>query len=184
VLKDAGVPNALIGGVAASLIGRPRTTADVDALVWLEDEASWAPLVKQLGAGGIRPRRKDALAFAHATRVLLLRHAATGINIDLSLAALPFERETIERSKARKIGSIRVPVPTPEDLIIMKAIAHRPHDIGDIEGILATHPKLDRVRIEKWVAAFADFLASPELLATVKRLLSQPRVPSARRRKR
>ena len=36
----------------------------------------------------------------------------------------------------------------PEDLIIMKAIAHRPKDMLDIESIITSHPKLDRKRIQ------------------------------------
>ena len=41
------------------------------------------------------PRIPDAIEFAHETRVLLLRHAPTGIDIDLSLGALPFEEELV-----------------------------------------------------------------------------------------
>jgi hypothetical protein len=42
------------------------------------------------------PPQIKAFEFAARTRVLLLRHVASGIDIDVSLGALPFERETIE----------------------------------------------------------------------------------------
>jgi hypothetical protein len=44
-----------------------------------------------------QPRRRDAREFAETYRVLLLRTAA-GVGIDLSLAALPFEQEAIDRA--------------------------------------------------------------------------------------
>jgi hypothetical protein len=39
--KAGKVPGVVIGGLAASLLGRPRLTRDVDALV-LVDEGLWA----------------------------------------------------------------------------------------------------------------------------------------------
>jgi hypothetical protein len=36
-LKAGQVPGVVIGGLAASLLGRPRLTRDVDALVLLEE---------------------------------------------------------------------------------------------------------------------------------------------------
>jgi hypothetical protein len=41
------------------------------------------------------------------------------------------------------LGGVRVPLPIPEDLIVMKAVAHRPQDLADIESILVAHPKLN-----------------------------------------
>jgi hypothetical protein len=35
--QDAPTPGMVIGGVAASLLGRPRVTRDIDALVLLDE---------------------------------------------------------------------------------------------------------------------------------------------------
>jgi hypothetical protein len=67
-------------------------------------------------------------------RVLLLRHAASRIDIDIAFAALPFERQALSRARWVHVSGLEVPLPTPEDLIIMKAIAHRPRDLADVEG--------------------------------------------------
>jgi hypothetical protein len=54
-------------------------------------------------------------------------------------------------------------LPSPEDLIILKAVAHRPQDLLDIRAISTNYPNLDRQRIESWVRQFAEALEMPEL---------------------
>jgi hypothetical protein len=67
------IPGVVIGGVAASLLGRPRMTRDVDAVV-LGDEIGWESLIESARRYGIAPRIDDPMDFACRTRVLLLRH--------------------------------------------------------------------------------------------------------------
>ena len=62
-----------------------------------------------------------------------------------------------------QLGPLAVRLPTPEDLIIFKAIAHRPKDLMDIQAIVDSHEDLDEERIERWVREFAQVLEMPEL---------------------
>jgi predicted nucleotidyltransferase len=103
--------------------------------------------------------------------VLLLRHTPSGTAIDLSLGILPFEYEMVERSNLVNIGTLQLRLPTPEDLIIMKAIAHRPKDLTDIQAIAASHPDLDKERIRYWVEQFGEALDLPELWNEINKLL-------------
>lgn len=162
-LLDAfGERGVIIGGIAASLLGQPRFTADVDAVLLLEmDELP--RLLEEAAARGIEPRFADAESFARQNRVLLLRHAASGIDIDISLGMLPFETEMVDRGRRVAIGDLQLRLPTPEDLIILKAVAHRPQDLLDIEAVIASHPGLDKERIRCWVRQFAETLEMPEL---------------------
>jgi hypothetical protein len=168
------VPGVVIGGLAASLLGRPRLTRDVDALV-LMDEGHWADFLTAGAGYGFVPRRDDALAFAQKTRVLLVRHQESGIDADIVLGLLPFEKEAVARATWVELGGVLVPLPLPEDLIIMKAVAHRPQDLADIEAILAAHPKLNPRRVRRWVREFASALSMPEILNDLEALLSQRR---------
>lgn len=170
----------IVGGVAASLLGRPRLTADVDAVVLLEED-EWAPFVEAGADFDIVPRRADALAFARRARVLL-RHEPSGIPLDVSLGALPFEKEMIARARLRRLGSLGIPLPRPEDLVIMKAVAHRPRDAADIEAIIATNPRIDVRRVRAVVREFAAVLEAPELSADLDRLLAARRAALPRRR--
>jgi hypothetical protein len=82
---------------------------------------------------GIVTRIPNALEFAIQSRVLLLRHETSGVPIDVSMGALPFEEMAIKRAVQMAVGDFQIPVPTPEDLLVMKAIAHRPRDLADID---------------------------------------------------
>lgn len=73
-LQAEHVMGVVIGGVAASLLGRPRVTRDVDALVLL-DEKRWEEFFSTGPRFGVVPQRADSLAFARQARVLLARHA-------------------------------------------------------------------------------------------------------------
>jgi hypothetical protein len=163
LLGAFGGRGVIIGGIAASLLGKPRFTADVDAVFLLElDEIP--RLLQQASENGIQPRIANAEIFARKNRVVLLRHIASGIDIDISLGILPFENEMVEHSQSLKLGGLLLRLPIPEDLIILKAVAHRPQDMLDIESVIANHPALDKEYIRNWVQQFADALEMPELL--------------------
>ena len=95
--------------------------------------------------------------------------------MDISLGILPFEVETVERSQEYQAGSLRIRLPTPEDLIILKAVAHRPKDMLDIEAVVAAQTNLDEVRIAYWVEQFPALLEMPELWTNLEKLLRKAR---------
>lgn len=162
-LRSEHVPGLVIGGVAASLLGRPRFTRDVDVLVLLGEDR-WQKFLNAAAKFGFVPRIDNPLAFARRSRVFLLSHKASGVDVDISLAGLPFEEESIARGRWMKVGRLSLPLPTPEDLIIMKAVAHRPQDIADIEALLAAKSKLNLRQIRKWLEEFSAALDMPEIL--------------------
>lgn len=173
-LKAGRVPYAIVGGVAASLLGRPRLTRDVDALVWLE-EKRWERFLSGGARFGYVPRGRDTLAFAQKTRVLLVRHEPSGIDADIIFGALAFEEESIGRAVALDVGGIRLQCPTPEDLIVMKAVAHRPRDLADIESILDAQPKLNLTRVRRLVRGFSIALEMPDILSDLEAVFSRMR---------
>jgi len=172
--RAAGVRGIVIGGVAASILGRPRLTRDVDGLVLLEEER-WEQFVAKAARFGLAERIPEALAFAREARVLLLRHESSQIDVDISMGALPFEEDAIARKISKRLGRLTIPLPTPEDLIIMKAVAHRPRDLADIEGILAGAGRLNLRRIRRWVREFANTLGSQEIMTDLEKVLKKPR---------
>jgi hypothetical protein len=170
LLSEFDNQGVIIGGIAASLLGVPRYTVDLDA-VFLLGVADIPRLLRAAAMQGIEPRISEAEAFARKNRVILLRHTASGTDIDLSLGILPFEVEMVERSVAVDVGSIELRLPTPEDLIIAKAVAHRPKDLADIQAIATGHPDLDQARIRFWVEQFGEALDVPDLWETISHLL-------------
>lgn len=170
-LERQGVPHVLIGGIAVSQLGQPRATADINLLVLLDQDEQLDGLFEAARSCGFAARIQDAVPFARRNRVLLLHHLASGIPVDLSLGFLPFEREVVERATSRTVGGLRLPLPAVEDLIILKAVAHRERDLQDIRMLVATNPELDRGRIRGKVAEFAAALDLPEMLSDLETLL-------------
>jgi predicted nucleotidyltransferase len=166
-VSEANLPG---GGVSVSLLAQPRATQDIDITVWLGEE-SWQDFFDAAGKYGFEPRLPDALAFAAASRVLLLRHGGSGVSLDVSFGMLDFEREMIERAVVLGVAGLRLRLPTPEDLIVTKAVAQRPKDIADIEAILSSHEGLDLARVRRLTAEFAAALDAPGISDGLEDLL-------------
>jgi predicted nucleotidyltransferase len=180
--KAQKVPAVVVGAVAASLLGRPRTTQDVDLLVLL-DENRWEEFIASGRAFGFDQRHADVIRFAREARILLLRHAPSQTDVDMILGMLEFEHELLKRAITCKAGNLKVPLPRPEDLIVLKAIAHRARDVADIEGILDTQPKLDLAAVRRDVAELAAMIEMPEIVDDLEALLDRHKSPQQKRRK-
>ncbi|MGH8220540.1 MAG: nucleotidyltransferase [Steroidobacteraceae bacterium] len=170
-LEIACIPAMIIGGIAASALGRPRLTRDIDALA-IVPETNWNSVLQSAARFGIVPRIDGALEFAHRSRVLLLRHNASGIDVDMTFGGLPFERAAVERSVAHDIGGAQVRLPRVEDLLVMKAIARRPKDREDIRGLLAAHPQADISEARRWIREFATAMSTPDMLEEFDELVA------------
>jgi hypothetical protein len=170
LLQQEDVEGMIIGGLAASLLGRPRFTNDIDLII-LDLDDRIPEFIQKLKSFGIEQRISDIENFAAESRVLLVRHTESGINIDISMGVLPFERQAVERRRVESAYGLEIVLPTPEDLIIFKSISQRPIDIEDIKAILARHPDIDDKRILSTIREFADILEMPELYQKIESIL-------------
>jgi hypothetical protein len=161
---------AVIGGVAVSLLGKPRYTADVDAVFLLYSE-NLPQFFEDARSEAIVPRMKNAEDFARKNRVLLLQHEPSKTLIDISMGTPPFEEEMVARATYQSFSNLSIRLPTPEDLIVMKAVAHRPKDIEDIRSIVNKNPNLDTAYIESWIRFFAEALYAPDLWEEIRKIL-------------
>lgn len=173
-LAAARVPHVFIGGVAVALLGRPRTTNDIDCIVIVPDD-EFADFLRAAASAGFPPRLEKAAAFARANRVFLLRHVRSGTPIDLSAGSLDFERDVIRNARMATAFGRRIPLPRPADLVILKAVAARPQDYADIATVVEQNPRLDRNRIMAIVGRFAEVLEAPELVSRVEPVLRPAR---------
>jgi predicted nucleotidyltransferase len=171
-LEATETPYVTVGGIAIGLVVGARATLDVDLVLW-RDTDTLESFVEAGSKYGFGKRVTDAVQFARKKRVLLLEHLPTGVGIDLSFGALPFEEQMIKRAQTVSIGSVKLNYATPEDLIVMKAISHRPQDIVDIGSILEIERHLDLARIRYWVGEFAAVLEMPELVDDLEKLLAR-----------
>jgi len=163
----------VIGGIAVGVLGKARFTEDLDAMFLLSTQ-NIPHFLEEAKQEGIEPRVENAVEFAKKKRVLLLRHTITETDIDISMGIMPLEEEIVERSSVHDFDdTLQVRLPTPEDLIIMKAIAHRPKDMEDIRTLAAKYPNLDIPRIERWVKDYAELLYAPDLWEEIRKILER-----------
>ena len=171
VCQEQGWQYCVIGGLALQRWGEPRETVDVDLtlLTGFGDEESYIKVLLQR----FHPRIDEVEQFALKYRVLLLR-TDTGVGLDIALGALPFEESVIQRSSLFNFpGPALIRTCSAEDLIVMKAIAHRPKDLEDIRTLAVKYTHLDFARIERWIKEFAELLEMPELWGQIEKILKQ-----------
>jgi predicted nucleotidyltransferase len=164
------IQGMIIGGLAVSLLGRPRTTKDVDAVILLEEKL-WKKFLALGKTFSFVPRIPKSLQFATIHKVFLLHHKKTAIDLDLSIGELPFEQTAIGHAQSLKVGKIIIKVPTVEDLIILKAVAHREKDLIDVQGLLQIHGKLDDRKMLRLVDDFANALEMPSIYLDFEKLV-------------
>lgn len=96
--------------------------------------------------------------------MLLLRHAETGVDVDVSLAWLPFELEAMAAGGPVKLSGVSLQVAQPEDLVIYKAIAWRPQDQQDVERWFVLHgARMDLGRVRRHVRELGEAMEQDRL---------------------
>jgi hypothetical protein len=135
-LDAAGIRWFLFGAQAAILRGVRRFTADVDVTVDLGARPI-GDLITPLAAAGVVLRVADADEFVRATRVLPMRHGASGLPVDVVLSGPGFEERFFARATTVEIDGVSIPVARAEDLVVMKVLAGRALDIEDAVAMLA-----------------------------------------------
>jgi hypothetical protein len=174
-LDGAGVRWFLFGAQAAILHGAARLTADVDVTVRLPPALSNVALVDALERHRFRRRIADPL-FTETTRVLPLVHLPTALPVDVVLAGPGIEDQFFDRVQVREIGTVKVPVASPEDIVVMKVLAGRPKDVDDVIAITAAYgQELDRVYIEATLNALEHALSQSDLLPAWYQIVARSR---------
>ncbi len=130
-----GAPWYLFGAQAAIVYGVARLTADVDVTVRPPAEVATASWVQTVEAYGFQQRFADH-ALVERSRVIPLVHRATGLPVDIVLAAPGLEEELLTRAVTLHIDDVEVPVIEMSDLVALKVLAGRPRDIEDVVTLL------------------------------------------------
>jgi len=159
-LKAHGYGYAVIGGIAVTVWGIIRATRDVDLKVLVPD-IDYAAVRAAIRTAFPEPGRPHA-----PDNPLIVSVNVAGIVVDFLLALPGYEEQIITRAVRCDLGDLQVWVCAPEDLIIQKAVAGRPKDWQDIEGVLIEqYDHLDLDYLEGWLAQFAELLEQPEILS-------------------
>jgi len=128
---EGGIDHAVIGGVASSVHGRPRTTKDIDVFLKPRDAESALELLE---ARDFDIERTDPKWIYKAHK--------RGVQVDVIFATrigVYFDQEMLDHSRFMTYRGTRVRVVSPEDLLVIKAVAHdeaTPRHWFDALGVL------------------------------------------------
>jgi hypothetical protein len=169
-------PYALMGGLAVRAFGVPRPTYDVDIILAVADEELPALYVAVEAAGYTVPEAYrngwvDRVADMPLVKFRIYRGTpGESVDVDLFLVRTEFQRQLIDRRvriEVHDIGHTRVV--SPEDLVLLKLIAGRPRDMGDIDDVRFMQGALDAAYMRDWARRLG--VADP-----LERLLAKPPV--------
>lgn len=165
------MPSAIIGGVSVIARGVARFTADIDASIDGAQAGDLEALLRLLGRHGIVPRIQDALGFVRQSQVLLLKHAPTGIEVDLSIAWIPWETDAFTRAEEVDFAGVRIRIPAPEDQLVYKLVASRPKDLEDARTLAQLHARrIDFSRVRRVLGEFCEALEDTSRLTELDRV--------------
>lgn len=136
-LQEGGIDYALIGGVASSGLGRPRSTHDIDIFVRPEDSG-----------GALDALTRKGFVTEKTDTAWLFKGWKEDILVDIifkSRGDIYFDSEMSKRARPVEYHGRQLRAVAPEDLIIIKAAVHDeigPHHWHDALAILS-HATLD-----------------------------------------
>ena len=115
-LADHDVPFLVIGGVASAVWGRPRFTQDIDVLVRPHDAKRALEALEDAG-----------FATQETDEHWLYKGLKDGVIVDVlfqSSGGIYLDEEMLERCQTRELHEIKLPLAAPEDIVVMKSVAH------------------------------------------------------------
>lgn len=127
------VSYVLIGGLASGVLGRPRTTMDIDILVG-GGRAGLSKVASQLQKQGAE---KDE-SFSQLNPLLrgtMIRMRLGPVQVDLLRSRDRHDQITLRRRQKVHAFGMTVWLPRPEDLILLKMKTGRDRDLSDCIGI-------------------------------------------------
>ncbi len=114
--------------------GEPRFTRDVDAAL-LTGFGNEDHFVAAILEAGFSPRISGAAEFALRSRTLLVETG--GVPLDITLAAFPFEADSVERATYFELEpGCRLRTCSAEDLLVYKLFSDRDKDYIDARNVV------------------------------------------------
>jgi predicted nucleotidyltransferase len=178
-MEQIQIPWALIGGLAVSIHGAPRTTRDIDLAVFLETETEQDNLVKDLTQAGFFD--KQLIMHLSPVRKLGVRlrvpAVSSSVPVDLLYSSSGIEKEVIASAQlVEMFPNIFIPVATLAHLLAMKIVSEneidRMQDTLDIQGLIkeATQKDLEHAKTAMRLIQQRGFSRGKDLLLRFEEL--------------
>ena len=154
IFHDLEIPYALMGGMAVSVHGIPRPTHDLDFTISIDRQRlpELYAATEQLGYSVPDTYESGWVDQVAEMPLVRVRQWLDGkvIDIDLFISESTFQESLLARRMELEVDGNRAWVVSPEDLILLKLIAGRPRDVGDIQDVLMAQGQLDEEYLKVW----------------------------------
>jgi len=175
ILIKLDISYVVTGGVAVTVWGRPRFTADIDLAIELVPSKlnRLAEELLQIDKDVYVDKRMMERALERKGEFNFI-HPASGLKVDFwVLKGEPFDVEEMKRKIVKKIAGVDVFLISPEDLILRKLLWYKESESDrqseDIESIFKRQKKLDMRYIRKWAQKQSTFKILENLLKKILR---------------
>lgn len=157
VFDSLHVPYAVLGGIAVRAYGIPRATYDVDfaAAIPRGDLPKFYTAVEDAGftvPEAYRGGWVDNVAGMPLVKFRLYL-AGRGTDVDVFLAESQFLQSVLSRRRQVVVDDVPLWLVSPEDLILLKLMANRPRDIGDVGDVFFMQGQMDFAYLRRWADA-------------------------------
>ncbi len=186
-LEDSGVEYFVVGAMASSTYGEPRSTRDVDVVVDLRPDQIPA-LVARFPAPHFYVSEEGARRAAEHRDMFNILHPASGLKIDLIIRkADAFDDSRFRRRRRlRVLPDRQVYLASPEDVILKKLVFYKEggseKHLRDVAGILQVSGRaLDRAYLARWARRLGVAEIWRRVLDRVGKAAKAPRRKPGRR---
>lgn len=171
ILDKLKIPYVITGGMAVSVWGRPRSTADIDIVVELMQK-NISTLAKKLLS-----LDKDVYVSEDAIKEALelkgefnFIHPQSQLKVDFWIVKDAFNKQEIQRALPQSFEGYDIQFVSPEDLILSKLLWYKDSNstrqLEDIQSVLAIS-KIDLKYIKNWAERQGT-------LGILKKLINRP----------
>jgi hypothetical protein len=147
LLDSMRVTHQFGGAIALAWYRNPRATTDVDLNVTVSPEDA-EPVLGALTHLGVTVSSSDRAAIERDGQARL---DWDGSYLDLFFATFELHQAMAERSRQVDFGPVRIPILSPEHLIVCKVVFDRPKDWLDVEEMIAWGTAIDEAEVLGWI---------------------------------
>jgi Uncharacterised nucleotidyltransferase len=122
VASRSGYPYAFMGGIASTVLGRPRWTHDIDLIVRPRDARG---LLRRFAEAGFETEERDQSWLYKAYRDDIMIDFIFRIAAPLFAGAITLDDQMLARVRQAAFHGVRLAIVSPEDLLVIKALVHK-----------------------------------------------------------
>lgn len=173
-LRARRINYAVIGGMATTFRGQPRTTKDIDFLLQVP-QLQLPGLLDELTARGFTC--DPATTIREWTQEHMTTLSFRGIRIDWLKPVIPLYQHVLDRATEETWLGHPVRVASAEGLILLKLLAYRTQDQLDIENLVAAHRETLDLAWIKWEWATVAAMDDPRMGRLVELMADRGQQP-------